>query len=226
MTTDTIPQTVSVPGSVRQATARPVRPGAGEFRRRGGPAQGGRARVRPVQGAGRVSDRPPRAGEDPAHAGGPDRPAGRHRPRASGLQRCGPSRRRPDPQAAARQGPAGGRVAGFAADAVAVREHGRPRRALPHGVGVGRAGRRAASPPPRRAGAAHHDRSGPDRRPDARRAAHPVQRVLRQLVLPAAAGVSVFRPRIRAVSVRGAAAARQGGRLGRRRRPEQAGGGQ
>ena len=31
-----------------------------------------------------------------------------------------PPRRRPDPQAAARQGPAGGRVAGFAADAVAV----------------------------------------------------------------------------------------------------------
>ena len=63
-------------------------------------------------------------------------------------------------------------------------------------------------------GAVHHDRSGPDGRPDARGAAvHAVQRLLRQLVLPAAAWLPDLRPRIRAVSVRGAVAARQGGRL-------------
>ena len=47
MTTDTVPQTVLFPGSVRQATVRQVQPGAGKLRRRGGPAQGGRARVVP-----------------------------------------------------------------------------------------------------------------------------------------------------------------------------------
>ena len=48
-----------------------------------------------------------------------------------------------------------------------------------------------ASPPSGRAGAVHHDRSGPDGRPDARGAAvHALQRVLRQLVVcPAKAGL-------------------------------------
>ncbi len=51
-------------------------------------------------------------------------------------------------------------------------------------------GHRAASPPAARAGAPHHDRPRPDRRPDAWRAAADVlQRALRQLVLPAAAGL-------------------------------------
>ena len=70
-----------------------------------------------------------------------------------------------------------------------------PLRALPHGRGVGHAGHRATSPPSGRSSAAHHDRPGPDGRPDARGAAvHAVQRVLRQLVLPAAAGLPELRP--------------------------------
>ena len=78
------------------------------------------------------------------------------------------------------------------------------------------AGHRAASPPPERTGAVHHDRSGPDGRPDARSAAvHALQRALRQLVLAAGAWLSDLRPRIRAVSVRTTVAARQGGRLRR-----------
>ena len=65
--------------------------------------------------------------------------------------------------------PVAGRAPGVAADPVAVRERGGPKRALPDGVRVGPACHRAASPPPAREGAAHHDRSGPHRRPDARR---------------------------------------------------------
>ena len=122
MTTDTVTTDCSVPGSVRQATVRQVQPGAGKLRRRGGPAQGGRARVRVGQGrfARCLSDK--RApGEDSAHARGPDRPAHlRHRLRPSRLQRCRAPRRRPHPQAAARPRPGGGRVTGLAADAVAV----------------------------------------------------------------------------------------------------------
>ena len=118
-----------------------------------------------------VPERQARAGEDSAHARGPDRPAHlRHRLRPSRLQRCRAPRRRPHPQAAARPRPGGGRVTGLAADAVAVRERSRPRRALRHGVRVGGACCRAP-PPPAGAGSAHHDRSGPDRRPDARRPA-------------------------------------------------------
>ena len=61
---------------------------------------------------------------------------------------------------------------------VAVRERSRPRRALRHGVRVGGACCRAP-PPPAGAGSAYHDRSGPDRRPDARRpAVQPLQWVL------------------------------------------------
>ena len=60
------------------------------------------------------------------------------------------------------------RAPSVAADAVAVRERSQRLRALPHGGRVGHAGHRAASPPPGRAGAVHHDRSGPDGRPDAR----------------------------------------------------------
>ena len=52
------------------------------------------------------------------------------------------------------------------------------------GARVGRSCHRATSPPPGRAGGVHHDRSGPDRRPDARRAATQLlQWALRQLVL-------------------------------------------
>ena len=54
---------------------------------------------------------------------------------------------RPHPQAAVGPGPGGGRVAGLAADAVAVRECGQPLCALPSGGRVGQAGHRAASPP-------------------------------------------------------------------------------
>ena len=138
----------SVPGSVRQAAVRQVQPGAGKLRRRGGPAQGGRARVRVGQGVRPVPERQARAGEDSAHARGPDRPAHlRHRLRPSRLQRCRAPRRRPHPQAAARPRPGGGRVTGLAADAVAVRERSRPRRALRHGVRVGGACCRAPPPP-------------------------------------------------------------------------------
>ena len=68
--------------------------------------------------------------------------------------------------------------------------------------------------PAARAGAAYHDRSGPDRRPDARRSAtHVLQRALWRVVLPAAVGVPDLRPRGGAVSVRGGAAPRKGGGL-------------
>ena len=56
----------------------------------------------------------------------------------------------PIPQAPARAGPGGGRAPGVAADAVAVRERGGPKRALPDGVRVGPACHRSASPPPAR----------------------------------------------------------------------------
>ena len=93
--------------------------------------------------------------------------------------------------------------------------------ALPDGARVGGVRHRAASASPARAGAAGHDRSGPDRRPDAwRPAAHVLQRALWRLVLSAAARVSELRPRGGAVSVRGGAAAREG--RGRRRDPRPA----
>ena len=57
MTPDTITQTVLFPGSVRQAPRRHVQPGTREFRRRRRPAQGGRARVRLGQGVRQVSGR-------------------------------------------------------------------------------------------------------------------------------------------------------------------------
>ena len=61
------------------------------------------------------------------------------------------------------------------------------------------------------AGAPSQDRSGPESRPDAwRPATHVIQRALRWSVLSAVARVSELRPRCRAVSVRGGAAAREG----------------
>ena len=104
---------------------------------------------------------------------------------------------------------------------LAIRERRAPHRALPDGARVGRERHRASSAPPERAGAPDHDRSGPDRRPDARGpAAHVLQRALWRLVLSADAGVSELRPRGGAVSVRGGAAAREGS--GRRRDPRPA----
>ena len=120
-----------------------------------------------------MSDRQTRAGEDSAHPRGRDWPADLwHRVRSSGWQRCRPPRRRPHPQAAARAGPGDGRALGVATDDLAVRERRASQRPLPDGTGVGGLRHRAASAPPARAGAAYHDRSGPDRRPDARRSAN------------------------------------------------------
>ena len=105
-------------------------------------------------------------------------------------------------------------------DAVAIRERRGPGRLVPDGTGVGRERDRAAPATPTGAGAADHDRSGPDRRPDARCAtAHLLQRVLRHVVLSAAAGVRDVRPRSGAVPLCGGAAARQRGRLRRSGRP-------
>ena len=54
------------------------------------------------------------------------------------------------------------------------------------GIGTGRDGHRPPPPAAPRPGAAHHDRSGPDRRSDARPAgAQLLQRPLRHVVLPA-----------------------------------------
>ena len=163
-----------------------------------------------------------RTGEDSAHARGPDRPAGlRHRVRSSRWQRCRPLGRRPHPQAAARAGPGVRRALGVATHDLAIRERRAPHRALPDGARVGGVRHRASSASPAGAGAPDHDRSGPDRRPDARGpAAHVLQRALWRLVLSADAGVSELRPRGGAVSVRGGAAAREGG--GRRRDPRPA----
>ena len=81
------------------------------------------------------------------------------------------------------------------------------RRPLWPGAGAGDECGRAASPTASRAGSADHDRSRPDRRRNPRRAAaHLLQRLLRQLVLPAVARVSDLRRRSRAVSRRGRAA--------------------
>ena len=113
-----------------------------------------------------MSGRQTRTGEDSAHARGPDRPAGfRHRVRSSRWQRCRPLGRRSHPQAAARAGPGVRRALGVATHDLAIRERRAPHRALPDGARVGRERHRAASAPPARAGAADHDRSGPDRRP-------------------------------------------------------------
>ena len=138
--------------------------------------------------------------------------------RASRRERWRPPRRRPDPQAAARPGPGDGRAPGVAADGLEVRERRGSQRALPDGARVGRPCHRAASPPPGRPGAVHHDRSGPDRRPDARRAtAQLLQRALWQLVLLAVARVRELRRRAGTVPVCGGAATRQRGGLGRYR---------
>ena len=169
-----------------------------------------------------MSGRQTRTREDSAHARGPDRPAGlRHRVRSSRWQRCRPLGQRPHPQAATRAGPGVRRALGVATHDLAIRERRAPHRALPDGARVGRERHRASSAPPERAGAPDHDRSGPDRRPDARGpAAHVLQRALWRLVLSADAGVSELRPRGGAVSVRGGAAAREGS--GRRRDPRPA----
>ena len=149
------------------------------------------------------------------HARRPDRPAGlRHRVRPSGRERCRPPRRGSHPQAAAGAGPGHRRAPGVATDAVAIRERCGPGRLVSDGTGAGRERHRAAPATPAGAGAADHDRSGPDRRPDARGAtAHLLQRVLRHVVLSAAAGVRDVRPRSGAVPLCGGAAVRQGGSL-------------
>ena len=179
MTTDTVPQTVLFPDLFDK-------PLFAKFNQEQASSDGGAVLLKAAERVYRLvkafarslSDK--RAPEKIRHtARGPDRPAHlRHRLRPSRLQRCRAPRRRPHPQAAARPRPGGGRVTGLAADAVAVRERSRPRRALRHGVRVGGACCRAP-PPPAGAGSAHHDRSGPDRRPDARRpAVQPLQWVL------------------------------------------------
>ena len=123
--------------------------------------------------------------------------------------------------AAARAGPGVRRALGVATHDLAIRERRAPQRALPDGARVGGVRHRTSSASPAGAGAAHHHRSGPDRRPDARGpAAHVLQRALWRLVLSADAGVSELRPRGGAVSVRGGAAAREGS--GRRRDPRPA----
>ena len=114
--------------------------------------------------------------------------------------------------------PVAGAPLGVATDDLAVREQPGPRRALSHGAGVGGERHRAAPAPAGAAGAAHHHRSGPDRRPDAwRTTAFVLQRTLRRLVLSAAARVPDLQRRDGAVSVRGGAAAGQCG--GGRREP-------
>ena len=134
---------------------------------------------------------------DSAHARRPDRPAGlRHRVRPSGRERCRPPRRGSHPQAAAGAGPGHRRAPGVAT---------RRCRRFENGVGRGALYRMARELAEsvierhrqRRQGRArHHDRSGPDRRPDARGAtARLLQRVLRHVVLSAAAGVRDVRPR-------------------------------
>ena len=169
----------SVPRAGRQTGRGHVRPGTGEFRRRCRAAQGSRAGVRPRQGVRPVSGRQACAGEDSAHARRPDRPAGlRHRVRPSGRERCRPPRRGSHPQAAAGAGPGHRRAPGVATDAVAIRERCGPGRLVSDGTGAGRERHRAAPATPAGAGAADHDRSGPDRRPDARGAtARLLQRV-------------------------------------------------
>ena len=105
-------------------------------------------------------------------------------------QRCRPLGQRPHPQAATRAGPGVRRALGVATHDLAIRERRAPHRALPDGARVGSVRHRASSAPPERAGAPDHDRSGPDRRPDARGpAAHVLQRALWRLVLSADAGV-------------------------------------
>ena len=138
--------------------------------------------------------------------------------RSSRWQRCRPLGRRPHPQAAARAGPGVRRALGVATHDLAIRERRAPQRALPDGARVGGVRHRASSASPAGAGAPDHDRSGPDRRPDAwRPAAHVLQRALGWCYCDA--GVSEL-PRGGAVSVRGGAAAREGS--GRRRDPRPA----
>ena len=203
MTPDTIPQTVLFPDLFDK-------PLVATFNQEHASSDGGavllKAAERRVwlgQGVRPVSGRQTRTGEDSAHARGPDRPAGlRHRVRSSRWQRCRPLGRRPHPQAAARAGPGVRRALGVATHDLAIRERRAPQRALPDGARVGGVRHRTSSASPAGAGAAHHHRSGPDRRPDARRpAAHVLQRALWRLVLSADAGVSELRPRGGAVSV-------------------------
>ena len=172
MTTDTVPQTVLFPDLFDK-------PLVAKFNQEQASSDGGALLLKGAervygfgQGVRPVPERQARAGEDSANARGPDRPAHlRHRLRPSRLQRCRAPRRRPHPQAAARPRAGGGRVTRLAADALAVRERGWPQRALRHRVRFGGACCRAAPPPAGWAGAAHHDRSGPDRAPNAHRPA-------------------------------------------------------
>ena len=131
MTTDTVPQTVLFPDLFDK-------PLFAKFNQEQASSDGGAVLLKAAERvyglvkafARRLSDK--RAPEKIRHTlADPDRPAHlRHRLRPSRLQRCRAPRRRPHPQAAARPRPGGGRVTGLAADAVAVRERSRPRRAL------------------------------------------------------------------------------------------------
>ena len=80
--------------------------------------------------------------KDPAYARGADRPARLwHRLRAPRRQRRRAARRRPDAQVAGWAGSGDGRVAGLAANDLAVREWGGTSRAVPAGARVGSARR-------------------------------------------------------------------------------------
>lgn len=89
---------------------------------------------------------------------------------------------------------------GVPADAEPLREQGGSGGAVPDGRGAGGAGDRAPSPSSPRTGASGDDRPGSDGRPGSRRAAAgSVQRVLRRMVLPAAARLRGLRRRRRSV---------------------------
>src|SRR5438445_310439 len=145
-----------------EADHRPVRPAAGQFRRRRPAAEDGRRSARSDLAIGQRHPRasPPRQGGAPApgSAAAARLRAGLWLPR---LQRRRAPGRRPHPQAAARARSARGRALGVATDAVAVRERRGPGRPLSARDG---AGRQPAAGQARAAAARPGAPAGPDHR--------------------------------------------------------------
>ena len=200
-----------VPGPVRQAAARPLRSTAHQLRRGRRAAEGGREVYGLVAGFVRclVDRREP--GKVRRHTLPTCSASGSSASPAVIPTATTPSISRPTPSTSCCSGATRGqRPPGLATDDLAVRELRHAHRNVSDGARAGHARHRTPCAAARRPSSADHHRPGPDRRPHAWRPASVVlQRLLRQLVLPAAVGVPDLRPRAGAVPVCGGAASRQ-----------------